>query len=211
MKSKLIIFLSLIGIMSFTLISKPKKPKKNAEKTYELIEISTDSGSMVVWLYDATPLHKANMLKLANEGYYNGTTFHRIIRDFMIQGGDPNSKDADPNNDGMGGPNYTIPAEIRDTIRHERGAICAARTNNPEKASSGSQFYICHSTRGCTPLNGEYTVFGKVIKGVEIIDKIVSQPADYNDRPFTNIPMQVKVITKTRTQLKTEYQFTALR
>lgn len=105
--------------------------------------IDTPKGRMVVRLYDETPLHRDNFKKLAGEGYFDGTLFHRIIRGFMIQGGDPNSRDdQDPSNDGMGGPEYTIPAEFNTTLFHKKGALAAARDNNPQMASSGSQFYI---------------------------------------------------------------------
>ncbi len=178
------------------------------EPTEDVIQISTTYGDMYIWLYKATPLHRTNFLKLAGEGYYDNTTFHRIISGFMIQGGDPNSKDSDPLNDGQGGPGYTIPAEIRDTILHDRGALAAARTNNPAKASSGSQFYICHSKSGTLSLNGQYTVYGMVMKGVEVIDQIVVQPKGANDRPITDIKMTVKVIKKTLAQIKSEYNYT---
>ena len=120
----------------------------------KIIELKTQFGDMYIWLYKATPLHRDNFLKLASEAYYDNTTFHRVISGFMGQGGDPNSKDADPSNDGTGGPGYTVPAEIMSSINHERGALGAARNNNPEKASNGSQFYICHSTSGTSGLDG---------------------------------------------------------
>ncbi len=181
----------------------------------QIIELSTSFGTMYIWLYKATPLHRANFLQLAKDSFYDNTTFHRIISGFMIQGGDPNSKDNDPNNDGQGGPytkdpipvQYTIPAEIRDTIKHVRGALAAARTNNPEKASSGSQFYICHSTSGTSFLNGQYTVFGMVMKGQEVIDLIVSQPKNEMDRPIKDIKMKVRILEKTLEQIKTEYNY----
>jgi len=181
----------------------PPEPKE------DIVQISTTYGDMYIWLYKATPLHRDNFLKLAKEGYYNNTTFHRIISDFMIQGGDPNSKDTDPNNDGQGGPGYTIPAEIRDSIKHERGALGAARTNNPTKASSGSQFYICHSTSGTAQLNNNYTVFGMVMKGQNVIDSVVIQPKNANDRPDTDIKMQVKVLQKSKTEIKADYGYDA--
>ncbi len=182
----------------------------NQEPTYDIVELSTDHGTMYIWLYDGTPLHKANFLKLAREGFYDGTTFHRVIKNFMIQGGDPNSKDSDPDNDGQGSPGYTIPAEI-DTAKHFRGCLAAARlgnTQNPEKASSGSQFYIALSTSGTAHLNGEYTVFGFVLKGIETADAIVSQPTGSKDRPVTDIKMQMKVLAKTKAQLQTEFSWT---
>lgn len=174
----------------------------------KVIEIKTKYGNMYIWLYKATPLHRTNFLKLASEEFYDSTTFHRIISGFMIQGGDPNSKDNNPNNDGSGGPGYTIPAEISDTIKHERGALAAARTNNPTKASNGSQFYICHSTSGTSGLNGNYTVYGMVMQGVEVVDSIIIQPkTSGNNRPITDIKMDVNVIEKTLEEIKMEYGY----
>jgi cyclophilin family peptidyl-prolyl cis-trans isomerase len=175
----------------------------------DVIEMETPYGKMYIWLYKATPLHRSNFLKLADSGYFNNTTFHRVIPNFMIQGGDPNSKDSDTTNDGTGGPNYTIPAEIKPEIKHKRGVIAAARTNNPAKASSGSQFYISVSTSGTASLDNNYTVFGFVMKGMEYADNIVSQPRNLsNNRPFQNQAMQVKVIKKTLKEIKDEYGYT---
>jgi len=174
----------------------------------KIIEIKTQFGDMYLWLYKATPKHRDNFLKLASEDFYDNTTFHRIISDFMIQGGDPNSKDTDPNNDGQGGPGYTIDAEIIDSIKHERGALAAARTNNPAKASSGSQFYICHSTSGTANLNGNYTVYGMVMKGIEVVDSVVVQPkTSGNNRPLSDIKMDVNVLEKTLAEIKSEYNY----
>lgn len=168
--------------------------KKKFPKDDYVITINTDFGQMVLLLYDTTSKHKANFIKLASSGFYNGTTFHRIIKDFMIQGGDPNSKDSLPNNDGLGGPDYTIPAEFVPTLKHIKGALAAARMGdqvNPKKASSGSQFYIVQNPNGTPFLNGSYTVFGQVIKGMEVIDKIAEQPKAPGDRPLKNITMTV--------------------
>lgn len=181
---------------------------KDSVQTEKIIELKTSFGTMYMWLYKETPLHRANFLKLASEGYFNDVTFHRIIKDFMIQGGDPNSKDSDPSNDGTGGPGYTIPAEIIDSIKHTYGSIGAARTNNPEKASSGSQFYIVTNRNGTPHLDKNYTVFGKLLSGVEIAYTISTQSKDSKDRPFEDIKMQVKVLDKTLEQLKTEFNFT---
>lgn len=158
-----------------------------------LITISTEFGDMVLILYDQTPKHKENFVKLAKEGYYDSTTFHRIIDDFMIQGGDPNSKDDNPNNDGQGGPNYKIDAEFTSDLSHVRGAVAAARTNNPQKQSSGSQFYIVEKHEGTHFLDGQYTVFGQVIQGLDVIDKIAEQPKNRSDRPIKDIIMTVTV------------------
>ena len=186
-------------------------PVLDPAKVEEIIELKTSFGDMYIWLYKGTPGHRENFLKLAKQDFYDGTTFHRIISNFMIHGGDPNSKDTDPNNDGTGGPGYTIPAEIKDDFKHVRGALAAARTNNPAKASSGSQFYICHSTSGTAGLNGNYTVYGMVMKGVEVVDEIVKQPKNSSDRPNSNIEMDVNVIEKTQKEIEEEYSYTDFR
>lgn len=192
-----------------------------------LIEITTDYGVMMAELYDATPQHRDNFLKLAGEGYYDGLLFHRIIDGFMIQGGDPNSRNAAAGAPlGSGGPGYMVPAEFVDSLIHLRGAIAAARTGdgvNPERKSSGSQFYIVQGSpvdnsmldmlekrkgmkytpeqraayieHGGTPfLDRDYTVYGRVISGFDVIDKIARAPKDARDRPKEDIKMTVKVI-----------------
>ncbi|MES2690350.1 MAG: peptidylprolyl isomerase [Bacteroidota bacterium] len=190
--------------------AKPVTPVVN-DTTEQIIEIKTSFGTMYMWLYRETPLHRNNFLGLADTNYFDGSTFHRCIANFMIQGGDPNSKDSDPSNDGQGGPGYTIPAEIKSTIKHARGEVAAARlgnAQNPSKASSGSQFYICVSTPGTQSLNNEYTVFGKILNGIEVADSIVKQPQNANNRPLTDIKMDVNVVTRTRKQLREEFNFT---
>lgn len=179
-------------------------------KKYEVIQLSTKFGDIFIWLYNETPKHRENFLKLAKEGFYNGTTFHRIINDFMIQGGDPNSKDSDPTNDGMGGPGYTVEAEFRPALKHNYGAVAAARMGdaaNPQKRSSGSQFYIVQNKNGTHFLDNNYTVFGQVIAGMDVVDKISVQAKDGRDRPFENISMQVKVLNMTKKELKEKFNF----
>lgn len=196
MKSVLRISL-LISVFGLLLTSAfgAKAPRKS--KKDQVVTITTSLGEIKLLLFDETPLHKANFLKLADQGFYNGTTFHRIIPDFMIQGGDANSKDSDPTNDGQGQPNdKTIPAEIRPELHHQYGAVAAARQGdfvNPAKASSSSQFYIVENRRGTPHLDGAYTVFGQVISGLDVVDKIASQPKNRTDRPDTDIRMTVKV------------------
>jgi cyclophilin family peptidyl-prolyl cis-trans isomerase len=189
------IFLILSGLLlSISILSYGQEKKKLPKDDY-VVTISTTLGDMTVLLYNATPKHKENFVKLASEGFYDGTTFHRIIKDFMIQGGDPNSKDSIPYNDGQGGPGYTVPAEFVSSLKHIKGAVAAARMGdqvNPSKASSGSQFYIVHNPNGTPFLDGSYTVFGQVIQGLEVIDKIADQPKDGRDRPTTDIKMTVK-------------------
>jgi peptidyl-prolyl cis-trans isomerase B (cyclophilin B) len=189
-----------------------------------LVEIETDFGTMTAELYNATPKHRDNFIKLAEEGYYNDLLFHRVISGFMIQGGDPDSRNAPAGKMlGMGGPSYQIPAEFVDSLCHVKGALAAARTNNPEKKSSGSQFYIvqggptpdemltqietmrrfhytpeqraAYKELGGTPhLDREYTVFGRVIKGLDVIDKIAAVEKAPGDRPLKDVKMKIRVI-----------------
>lgn len=200
-------------ILTLALASCSKEESKTAEAAQEeILEIKTSFGNMYMWLYKETPLHRANYLSLADTNYLDGTTFHRCIKDFVIQGGDPNSKDADSTNDGSGGPAYTIPAEINASkFKHIYGAVGAARLGdnvNPARASSGSQFYIVINKAGTPNLDGAYTVFGKIIKGMEVAEQIVLQPQKAsNNRPYTNIVMDVNKLKKTLDELKIEYNF----
>lgn len=177
-------------------------------ETYDVVKIRTQLGDISVWLFEATPLHRENFLALADSGFFNGTTFHRIIDKFMIQGGDPNSKDSDPGNDGYGGPGYTIPAEFVDSLKHDMGMVAAARQGdavNPDKRSNGSQFYIVENESGAHHLDGAYTIFGKVIGGMDVVHEIAVQPKNSNDRPNQNISMVVTVEQKTAEELETEF------
>ncbi|PKV66631.1 peptidylprolyl isomerase [Pontibacter ramchanderi] len=177
----------------------------------QLVTISTPHGDMKLVLYDDTPLHKENFLKLTREGFYNGTTFHRVIDGFMIQGGDPNSRDDDPRNDGSGNPGYTIPAEIKPKYKHVRGALAAARMSdqvNPKKESSGSQFYIVENHQGTPQLDEAYTVFGQVIDGLDVIDKIASQAVDGRNRPLSDVKMTVQVEEMKKKKIAKKYRYT---
>ena len=181
-----------------------KKNEPNQETKEEIIEIKTNWGNMYIWLYKETPKHRANYLKLAKENYFDGTTFHRIIPGFMIQGGDPNSKDNNPNNDGFGGPGYTIPAEFNDSITNVRGALAGA-SEGAKGPSSGSQFFINVVPNAF--LNTNYTVYGFVMSGMNVADSIVKQKRDGNDRPFTDIKMDVNVVEKSLTEIKNEFNY----
>jgi cyclophilin family peptidyl-prolyl cis-trans isomerase len=264
-------------------------------KTDFVVKIKTSEGEMVAILYDETPKHKENFLKLAREKYFDSLLFHRVIAGFMIQGGDPDSKNAQPGQPlGRGGPNYTVEAEINAKYFHEKGALSAARLGdeqNPSKASSGSQFYIVQgqvipqesindlkfdqmkltmglrqiiskpenkalldslnnlyysgdmqayqqklfslaprveketgmivtknvspekikaytSIGGAPHLDGEYTVFGKVIAGLEVIDKIAALPKDGADRPLQDLRMFVTVEEMPRKKIENTYGYT---
>lgn len=191
---------------------------KGADDTHVFIE--TNYGKIVLKLYDDTPLHRDNFIKLVEEHVYDGTLFHRVIEKFMIQGGDPESRDAKPGQIlGKGSLGYHIPAEFDTEHFHKRGALCAAREGdafNPKRESSSSQFYIVQGTvfddktlddiqerygkkftpeqrkvyttvGGAPHLDGEYTVFGEVVEGMEVVDKIAGVKRDRNDRPIEDI------------------------
>ena len=173
---------------------KPGKPVKKSSKD-EVVTLTTPQGIIRLVLFDDTPLHRANFLQKAKSGFYNGSTFHRVIPGFMIQGGDSNSKDADPSNDGLGQPaEGTIPAELAGGHQHNYGALAAARMGGPAGTpSSGSQFYLVENHDGTHFLDGQYTVFGQVIQGLDVIDKIAKLPKDGRDRPIADIKMTLKV------------------
>ena len=156
-----------------------------------IFDIQTNLGMIKVKLYSKTPKHKANFEKLALSGFYDGILFHRVIDGFMIQGGDPNTKDTTlVEKYGQVGPGYTIPAEIIPDYRHKKGALAAARRGdaaNPERESSGSQFYLVQSEETCAQLDGAYTVFGETVEGLDVIDRIAKVATDRRDRPISDV------------------------
>ena len=222
---------------------KKKAPKKTIIKTKQVdkkitkpvavlvktnpvrIKMSTDSGIIIVRLYDSTSIHRDNFVKLVQQGFYDSLLFHRVIPQFMIQGGDPTSKYAATGAIlGNGGDNMSrLPAEIKTGLYHKKGVLAAARDGNPEKASSACQFYIVEGKTfsddelnmieqqkgkkysvlqremykkiGGTPhLDGEYTVFGEVENGLEVIGKIANMPRDANNRPLSDIRMHIEIL-----------------
>jgi peptidyl-prolyl cis-trans isomerase B (cyclophilin B) len=220
----LCISLTFISIAQDTVMrEKLRKATELTKKDYKKdVLLQTTMGDIVIRLSDSTPLHRNNFLKLVKRHYYDSVLFHRVIKNFMIQGGDPNSKHAKPGEPlGNGGPDYRIPAEFRISLFHKKGVIAAARDNNPEKASSGSQFYIVqgkiftdagldsvetyrlngrkipaeqrevYKTIGGAPhLDQGYTVFGEVVKGLDVVDKIASVPTskgEDRDRPLEDV------------------------
>lgn len=239
---KALVYCIALSVMALTSCSSPKKVKtdndtaspestaqtslKNNTDKMTKVLLKTSFGDITIALYDETPKHKENFLKLVNEKFYDGVLFHRIIQGFMIQGGDPDSKNAKPGQQlGAGDIGYKIPAEIVNGRFHKRGAVAAAREGdqvNPQKASSGCQFYIvdgtvydndkmdmisqrtgktffseqveAYTTIGGAPwLDGDYTVFGEVVSGMDVVDKIAAQKKDRNDRPLEDI----KIISAT--------------
>jgi len=178
------------------------KGTKAMADSNEVAVIETKFGKMVIEFDDKdAPKTVANFKKLAKEGFYSGTTFHRVIPGFMIQGGDPLSKDDDRSNDGTGGPGYTIEAEIK--REHKRGTVATARLGdavNPKRESSGSQFFI--NVKDNNFLNGGYTVFGNVIAGMDVADKIAAVPRDARDNPNDKVEMTKVYITTRAEALK---------
>lgn len=164
-----------------------------------VFDIVTNFGTMRVKLYEKTPKHRDNFAKLALTGYFDGILFHRVINGFMIQGGDPLSKDpAMFDSWGTGGPGYTVEAEFVPEYTHKKGALAAARRGdaaNPMKESSGSQFYIVQDEVACAQLDGQYTVFGETIDGIPTIDKIAAVQVDGRDRPVQPVKiLSVKLV-----------------
>jgi cyclophilin family peptidyl-prolyl cis-trans isomerase len=215
--------ISTIAFLLVAAVSIQAQQKKQSEPE-RIVEISTDYGKMKIKLYNETPKHRDNFIKLASEGFYNDLLFHRVINGFMIQGGDPTSKTAGPDAMlGGGDVGYKVPAEIREDLIHKKGTLCAARDGNPEKASSGCQFYVVqgkiltdqeldaldknrtvkyteeqrkiYKTIGGTAfLDNNYTVYGEVIEGMDVIDKIAAVKTKPGDRPVQDVKMTVKVI-----------------
>ncbi|MDB5158288.1 MAG: peptidylprolyl isomerase [Mucilaginibacter sp.] len=214
-----------LAILLVTLTAFAKPPKN------QYVRISTSYGDCIIRLYNETPKHRDNFIKLAKKGFYNGTLFHRVIQNFMIQGGDPDSRDTSKNKQGAelgnGDVGYTIPAEFNDSLYHKRGVLAAARDDNPAKASSGCQFYLVEGKRltdddldklvqgrlkghaipasqreiyktvGGTPfLDQGYTVYGEVVTGIDMVDRIAGVKKDERDRPLQNVFMTVTVLKK---------------
>jgi cyclophilin family peptidyl-prolyl cis-trans isomerase len=213
-----------LALLLITLTAFAKKPN-------QYVRIHTAYGDCIIRLYNETPKHRDNFIKLTKKGFYNGTLFHRVIQNFMIQGGDPDSKDTTKNKPGAelgnGDLKYTVPAEFRDSLFHKRGVLAAARDDNPAKASSGCQFYIVEGKRftdeeldkliqgrlkgrkipesqraiyksvgGVPHLDQNYTVFGKVVTGIDMVDRIAAVKKDKKDRPLEDVAMTVSLLKK---------------
>lgn len=217
-----VLFVSIIVTLATAQVHAQDQPSSE-----QLIKIETTLGDMLIKLYNETPAHRDNMIKLIEEGFYDNQLFHRIISGFMIQAGDPNSVGAQKGERlGKGGTGYNIPAEFNENLIHKKGALAAARKGdqmNPEKASSGSQFYIVqgrvlspedlnmmvqrgliktsmelaqiYTTLGGTPhLDGSYTVFGEIVEGFEVLDRIAASETDVYDRPVEDVVFSISLI-----------------
>jgi peptidyl-prolyl cis-trans isomerase B (cyclophilin B) len=193
------------------MISCKKDDDIQDEKKEQLVVIQTKFGNITIWLWDETPLHKENFLELTASNYYDSLYFHRVIDEFMIQGGCPNTRDNFIGNDGQGGPGYTIPAEIDTDYPHVHGAVGAARMPdavNPDKESSGSQFYIVDNVNGTPQLNGNYTVFGQVLEGLNVVDSISQVKTNSSDNPKVHVYMDIDVLELSRSEIETNFGFT---
>jgi cyclophilin family peptidyl-prolyl cis-trans isomerase len=233
-------FLKIFLVASILLIPASGCASQSQESMTNYFSIDTNLGRLVVKLYDETPIHRDNFIKLVNEQFYNGTSFHRVMAGFMIQGGDPNSKDDDPYNDGLGDPGYTLEAEISPDFINRRGALVSARQGdgvNPERRSSGSQFYVVqgrpvpeqdltqfegqvgmaikrpfkytdaqreiYTKMGGAPwLDMQYTVFGELVEGFDVLDKIATTPTPgstgQGDPRLRDMPLERVEMTITR-------------
>ena len=189
------VIVSVLLFTSFGLAETAGKkltPEEIKKMTETSAVIETKLGNIELRFFpDVAPNHVQNFIDLAKKGFYDGTTFHRVIPGFMIQGGDPNTKNPDRSKHGTGGPGYTVKAEFNKKL-HKRGTLSMARSQDPD--SAGSQFFIC--VADAPSLNGKYSVFGEVASGMDVADKIVSQARDRMDNPAERIEIKIKIIEK---------------
>lgn len=191
--NKLLMLLALLVSISCS-------TSKKEVKTYQVGQITTTKGEMLFWLFDETPVHKASFINLANANYWDSLTFNRVIENFVIQGGCPDTPE------GFSDSPYLLEPEFNDSLKHVYGAIGAGRDNNPEKLSASCQFYIVHDKNGIPRLDGNYVIFGQVFKGLEVLDAIASVETDSLDAPLTALTLDVNVVFLTKEELK-EYGY----
>jgi peptidyl-prolyl cis-trans isomerase B (cyclophilin B) len=166
------------------------------EPLYDVGQIKTEKGEILIWLYDETPRHKESFIKLANAGYWDTLSFNRVIKDFVAQGGCPDTPE------GFAGSPYLLAPEFNDSIRHVYGAFAAGRDDNPEMLSAGCQFYVVQNKNGLARLDDKYTVYGHVFQGMDVIDAIVSVPTDSIDEPLHKIMLDVNIIKRTKREIE---------
>lgn len=169
-------------------------PSFNADK-YPVGRIRTDKGEILFYLYPQTPNHQASFIKLAHAHYFDSLTFNRVIKNFVAQGGCPDTPE------GFAGSPYNLAPEFNDSLRHVYGAVGAGRDDNPQKLSAGCQLYIVANKNGLARLDGNYTVYGQVIQGMDVVETIVSVPTDSTDAPLVPIKLHVDVVEMTSAQL----------
>jgi peptidyl-prolyl cis-trans isomerase B (cyclophilin B) len=183
--------ISIIVLLLFITI----RCSKN-EPLYEVGQINTEKGEILIWLYDETPRHKENFIKLANAGYWDTLSFNRVIKDFVAQGGCPDTPE------GFTDSPYLLEPEFNDSIRHVYGAFAAGRDDNPQMLSAGCQFYVVQNKKGLARLDDKYTIYGHVFQGMDVIDTIVSVPTDSIDEPLHKIMLDVNVIKLTKREIE---------
>ena len=166
------------------------------EPQYEVVQIKTDKGDLLIWLYNETPNHKASFIKLATAGYWDTLSFNRVIKDFVVQGGCPDTPA------GFADSPYLLAPEFNDSIRHVYGAFAAGRDDNPEMLSAGCQFYIVQNKNGLARLDNKYTIYGHVFQGMDVIETIVSVPTDSIDEPMSKIMLDVNIIKLTKKEIE---------
>ncbi len=169
-----------------------------AQKAYDVGRIRTNMGEILFVLYDETPHHKASFIKLAGSHYWDSLTFNRVIKNFVAQGGCPDTPQ------GFGGSPYLLAPEFRDNLKHVYGTVAAGRDDNPGQLSAGCQFYIVVNKQGLPRLDQHYTVYGQVFKGMDVVERIVAVPTDSTNKPFTPIPLHIDVITMSADQLRAD-------
>ena len=170
--------------------------KKQTLKNYDVGYIETPIGEMYFWLYEETPLHKDSFIELANLSYWDSLSFNRVIENFVIQGGCPDTSE------GFSNSPYLIKPEFNPDIKHIYGAVGMGRDDNPEKLSAGCQFYIVHDTSGISRLDQNYTIFGQVFKGFNVLDKIATLQTDSTDTPLNRVSLKVRTLKMSKEELK---------
>lgn len=186
---------NIYQIFLLLLVSFSCSTLKQEEATYSIGQIKTPHGEMLFWMYQETPIHKASFIELANANYWDSLTFNRVIEDFVIQGGCPDTPE------GFADSPYLLKPEFRDSIRHIYGAVGAGRDGNAEKLSAGCQLYIVQNKEGIPRLDGEYMIFGQIFKGLDVLDAIAKVDTDSLDTPLTDVPMEVNVLSLTEEEL----------
>ncbi len=166
------------------------------QKTYQVVQINTPLGQILVWLYDETPHHKASFIQLANAHYWDSLSFNRVIKNFVAQGGCPDTPE------GFSNSPYLLKPEFNPSLRHIYGAVAAGQDGNKEHLSAGCQFYIVQNKAGLPRLDDKYTVFGYVFKGMDVVDKIVSVKKDSTDKPYDTVKLDIHIISMPDTELK---------
>ncbi|MDW3646529.1 MAG: peptidylprolyl isomerase [Bacteroidia bacterium] len=184
----------VLFLLFICLFSACKAPE--TEASFPIAQIKTPKGEMLLWLYDETPIHKASFLKMARGGYWDTLSFNRVIEDFVIQGGCPDTPE------GFADSPYLLEPEFRDSLKHVYGALGAGRDGNAEKLSAGCQFYIVDREEGIPRLDGDYTIFGQIIKGMEVLEAIATSPTDSLDQPLDEVGLEVNILMLTEAEIR---------